>query len=40
MEAGLASPQGVIAGDDTVHFAASIEFLVTDETIILPKGAA
>jgi uncharacterized protein (TIGR02118 family) len=40
MEAGLASPQGVIAGEDTAHFAASIEFLVTEETIILPEGAA
>ncbi|MCU0830553.1 MAG: EthD family reductase [Rhizobiaceae bacterium] len=40
MEAGLASPQGVIAGDDTAHFAASIEFLVTDETVILPEGGA
>jgi uncharacterized protein (TIGR02118 family) len=39
MDAGLASPQGIIAGDDTAHFAASIEFIVTDETIILPKGA-
>lgn len=40
MEAGLSSPQGVIASDDTTHFAASIEFLITDETVILPKGAA
>jgi uncharacterized protein (TIGR02118 family) len=40
MESGLASPQGVIAGDDTVHFAASIEFLVTDETVILPRLSA
>lgn len=35
MEAGLGSEQGRIAGDDTAHFAASIEFLVTEEHVIL-----
>lgn len=39
MEAGLDSEQGRIAGDDTVHFAASIEFLVTEEHVILGGGA-
>ena len=36
MQAGLASAQGLIAGNDTAHFTASIEFLVTDETVVLP----
>lgn len=36
MEAGLASPQGRVAGDDTVHFAHSISFLVTQEHLIIP----
>ncbi len=40
MEAGLGSPEGDIAGDDTVHFTESIEFLVTEEHVILPKVAA
>ncbi len=35
MEAGLSSEQGRIAGEDTAHFAASIEFLVTEEHIIV-----
>lgn len=39
MEAGLASAEGVIAGDDTAHFAAGIEFLVTEEHVILPGQA-
>lgn len=38
MEAGLASPQGVLAGADTPHFAEGIEFLVTEEHVILPAG--
>lgn len=36
MEAGLASAQGTVAGDDTERFAESIEFLVTEEHVILP----
>ncbi|MFQ6549458.1 EthD family reductase [Aestuariibius sp. 2305UL40-4] len=40
MEAGLASTQGVIAGDDTAHFTESIEFLVTEEHVILPREGA
>lgn len=36
MQVGLASAQGMIAGDDTAHFAAGIEFLVTQETVVLP----
>ncbi len=39
MEAGLASDQGVVAGDDTAHFTSDIQFLVTEEHVILPKGA-
>jgi len=35
MEAGLGSEQGRIAGEDTAHFTASIEFLVTEEHVIL-----
>ena len=39
MEAGLGSEQGRIAGEDTAHFADSIEFLLTEEHIILGGGA-
>ncbi len=39
MEAGLGSEQGRIAGDDTAHFTKSIEFLVTQEHVILGGGA-
>lgn len=40
MEAGLGSPEGAIAGEDTAHFTADIRFLVTEEHVILPKGDA
>lgn len=42
LEAGLASAQGAIAGDDTLRFVDGIEFLVTEEHVILPRpdGAA
>ncbi len=40
MEAGLGSHQGTIAGDDTAHFTQSIEFLVTEEHVILPRDTA
>jgi uncharacterized protein (TIGR02118 family) len=36
MEAGLGSPEGEVAGNDTAQFAESIEFLVTEEHVILP----
>ena len=39
MEMGLASAQGAIAGDDTAHFTDAIEFLVTEEHVILPRTA-
>ena len=39
MRAGLASPEGEVAGADTARFAQSVEFLVTDEHVILPAGA-
>ena len=39
MEVGLSSEQGRIAGQDTVHFAESIEFLVTEEHVILGGSA-
>lgn len=39
MEAGLGSDAGRIAGEDTVHFAESIEFLVTEEHVILGDGS-
>lgn len=39
MEAGLGSEQGRIAGEDTTHFAESLEFLVTEEHVILGGGA-
>lgn len=39
MEAGLGSEQGRIAGEDTAHFVQSIEFLVTEEHVILGGGA-
>lgn len=35
MEAGLASPEGVVAGGDVANFAASLEFLVTDEHVVI-----
>lgn len=40
MEAGLASPEGSVAGEDTTHFAESIQFLVTEEHVILPRTEA
>ncbi len=39
MAAGLASDQGRVAGDDTVHFADAIEFLVTEEHVVVPEAA-
>lgn len=38
MAAGLGSPEGAVAGDDTARFAQAIEFLVTDEHVILPMA--
>lgn len=35
MAEGIAAPEGVIAGEDTAHFTDSIEFLVTEEHVIL-----
>lgn len=35
MEAGLSSPQGVVAGADTDHFAESVTFLVCDEHVVI-----
>jgi uncharacterized protein (TIGR02118 family) len=35
MAAGLGSAQGVIAGNDTAHFADSVTFLVTEEVIVI-----
>jgi uncharacterized protein (TIGR02118 family) len=40
MEAGLGSAEGAIAGGDTAHFTSGIEFLVTEEHVILPYGPA
>ena len=40
MEAGLASPQNDIAAKDTENFLDHLEFLVTDETVILPKDTS
>ncbi|MEM7566316.1 MAG: EthD family reductase [Pseudomonadota bacterium] len=40
MEAGLSSPEGVVAGDDTDNFAAEVTFLVCEEHVVLPKGPA
>lgn len=40
MEAGLASPENDIAAKDTENFLDHLEFLVTDEHVILPKGPA
>jgi hypothetical protein len=40
MQAGLASPENDIAAKDTENFLDHLEFLVTDEQIILPKDAA
>lgn len=37
LDAGLASPEGQIAGDDVANFAERLEFLLTDETVILPR---
>ena len=37
MEAGLGSPEGGVAGDDTAHFTDSIEFLVCEEHVVLPR---
>ncbi len=39
MEAGLASPEGLQAGTDVAAFAAGLEFLVTEEHVILPGAA-
>jgi uncharacterized protein (TIGR02118 family) len=39
MAAGLASHENVVAAKDTENFLAHLEFLVTEETVILPKGA-
>lgn len=36
MEAGLASPEGVIAGADVANFAEDLTFLVTDEHVVIP----
>jgi uncharacterized protein (TIGR02118 family) len=36
MEAGLGSLEGEVAGDDTARFTDGIEFLVTEEHVILP----
>ncbi len=36
MEAGLASPEGVVAGEDVRNFAESLSFLVTDEHVVIP----
>lgn len=40
MEAGLGSPAGMIAGEDTARFADAVTFLVTEEHVILPEEAA
>lgn len=40
MEAGLGSPEGAVAGADTARFANAIEFLVTEEHVILPASEA
>lgn len=40
MKAGLSSPAGRIAGEDTARFADAIAFLVTEEHVILPREAA
>ena len=34
--AGNASAQGVLAGDDTHHFAAAVTFMYTEEHIVVP----
>ena len=39
MEAGLASPQAQVAGDDVANFAQPVRFLVCDEHVILPRKA-
>jgi uncharacterized protein (TIGR02118 family) len=39
MEAGLGSPEGAAAGEDTANFAESIVFLVTEEHVIVPPAA-
>lgn len=36
MEAGLASPEGAVAGEDVANFAEPVTFLVTEEHVILP----
>ncbi len=36
LEAGLASPQGVAAGEDVGNFAESLVFLVTHEHVVIP----
>jgi uncharacterized protein (TIGR02118 family) len=35
MEAGLASPEGAVAGEDVSNFAEPIAFLVTDEHVVI-----
>lgn len=39
MAAGLASPENDIAAKDTENFLDHLEFLVTEEAVILPKDA-
>ncbi len=39
MEAGLASAEGVCAGEDVAAFASELRFLVTDEHVILAGPA-
>ena len=39
MDAGLGSPEGQTAGDDTEHFTDEIVFLVTEETVIVDGSA-
>jgi uncharacterized protein (TIGR02118 family) len=39
MEAGLASPEAAVAGEDVARFAEPVQFLVCDEHVILPGGA-
>ena len=39
MEGGPSSPAGRIAGDDTGAFGHSIEFLVTEEHVVLSDRA-
>jgi uncharacterized protein (TIGR02118 family) len=36
MEDGLASPEGIAAGEDVANFAEPIRFLITEEHVVLP----